>query len=112
MDSTSCVSGRSRRRHPGWRGRLVPEYGLQTTRGGGIDGGSPGATWRQAGLPTPRRSGGAPFLQRALAHRDVILAAIDTQVDIIFVRLSGLLRQCYGASFRPNTIRHFSTGMG
>ena len=63
--------------------------------------------WRADGLPTPRPKGGDLRSQRIEKYRDVILAAIDAQVDITLVELSKLLRKQHGASFAPSTIWRF-----
>ena len=63
--------------------------------------------WRADGLPTPRPKGGDLRSQRIEKYRDVILAAIDAQVDITLVELSELLRKQHGASFAPSTIWRF-----
>src|ERR1700736_6548 len=41
------------------------------------------------------------------AWRDVILAAIEAEVDITLVELAALLRSQYGASFAPSTVWRF-----
>ena len=41
------------------------------------------------------------------AYRDVVLAAIDTQVDITLVELADMLRREHGASFAPSTVWRF-----
>lgn len=45
--------------------------------------------------------------QRVEGYRDVILAAVDAQVDITLVELSELLQEQHGASFAPSTIWRF-----
>ncbi|NPD69645.1 transposase (plasmid) [Lichenicola cladoniae] len=63
--------------------------------------------WRTEGLTTPRPKGGDLRSQRIESYREVILAAIDAQVDITLVELSELLRERNGASFAPSTIWRF-----
>ena len=64
-------------------------------------------TWRTEGLPTPRPKGGDLRSQRIEGYREVILAAIEAQVDVTLVELSELLRERHGASFAPSTIWRF-----
>lgn len=63
--------------------------------------------WRTEGVPTPRPKGGDLRSQRIEGYREVILAAIDAQVDVTLVELSELLRDRHGASFAPSTIWRF-----
>lgn len=46
-------------------------------------------------------------LRRIEAHRDVILGAIEEQVDIMLVELAEMLRPEHGAVFAPSTIWRF-----
>ena len=59
--------------------------------------------WRTDGLPTPRPKGGDLRSQRIEGYREVILAAIDAQVDVTLAELSELLRERHGAPFAPRT---------
>ena len=63
--------------------------------------------WRESGTTSARRQGGDTRSQRIEAFRDVILAAIDTQVDITLVELAELLRAEHDAAFAPSTIWRF-----
>ena len=45
--------------------------------------------------------------RRNAHYRDVILAAIEAEVDITLVELAALLRSQYGASFAPSTVWRF-----
>ena len=58
-------------------------------------------------MPTPRPKGGDLRSQRIKKYRDVILAAVDAQVDITHVELSGLLHEQHGTSFAASTIWRF-----
>ena len=64
-------------------------------------------TWRTKGLPTPRPKSGGLGSQWIEGYRDVILAAIEAQVDVTLVELSELLRERHDASFAPSTIWRF-----
>ena len=63
--------------------------------------------WRKEELPTPRPKGCDLRSRRIEGYLEVILAAIDEQVDITLVELSALLRERHGASFAPSTIWRF-----
>ncbi len=63
--------------------------------------------WRTDGRPTPRSKGGDLRSERVERYREVILAAINAQVDITLVELSELLREEHGVSFAPSTIWRF-----
>lgn len=63
--------------------------------------------WRENGAKCAKRQGGDTRSQRIEAFRDVILAAIDTQVDITLVELTELLRAKHAAVFAPSTIWRF-----
>lgn len=63
--------------------------------------------WQADGRPTPRRKGGDLRSERVERYRDVILTAVDAQVDITLVELSELLREEHDASFAPSTIWRF-----
>lgn len=45
--------------------------------------------------------------RRIEAHRDIILAAVEEQVDITLVELAEMLRSQHGAVFAPSTIWRF-----
>ena len=51
--------------------------------------------------------GGDQRSQRIEAYRDVILGAIDAQVDITLVELADMLRQDHGANFASSTVWRF-----
>src|SRR6516225_7964024 len=51
--------------------------------------------------------GGDLRSHRIEAYRDVILAAIEAEVDITLVELAELLRSQHGASFAPSTVWRF-----
>ena len=55
----------------------------------------------------PRPKGGDLRSQRIERHRDVILAAVNAQVDITLVELATLLRDQHGVSVAPSTIWRF-----
>ena len=63
--------------------------------------------WRTDGVPTPRPKGGDLRSQRIEKYQDVILAAVEAQVDITLVELSELLHEQHGASFAASTIWRF-----
>ena len=60
--------------------------------------------WRAEGRRTALPQGGDLRSGRIEAYRDVILAAVDAQVDITLVELSDMLRHRHGASFAPSTV--------
>ncbi len=64
-------------------------------------------TWRMDGVATARPKGGDLRSQRIKRHRDVILAAVNAQVDITLVELATLLRDQHGVSVAPSTIWRF-----
>jgi len=53
--------------------------------------------------------GGDTRSHRIEAYRDVILAAIDAQVDITLVELADMLCREHGVSFAPSTVWRFVT---
>jgi hypothetical protein len=55
--------------------------------------------WREAGSSCAKRQGGDKRSHRIEAYSDVILIAIEKQVDITLVELAELLRQEHGAGF-------------
>lgn len=63
--------------------------------------------WRNTGSARARAQGGDKRSHRIEAFRDVILGAIDAQVDITLVELSDLLRREHGASFAASTVWRF-----
>lgn len=60
--------------------------------------------WRESGTARAKPQGGDKRSQRIEAYRDVILTAIESQVDITLVELAELLRAEHGALFAPSTI--------
>ena len=63
--------------------------------------------WRESGTVRARPQGGDKRSQRIEAYRDVILAAIESQVDITLVELAEMLRAEHGVLFAPSTIWRF-----
>ena len=63
--------------------------------------------WRTTGATRARPQGGDKRSHRIEAYRDVILAAVDAQVDITLVELADMLRHEHGASFAPSTVWRF-----
>lgn len=63
--------------------------------------------WRESGTTQARPQGGDKRSQRIEAYRDVILTAIESQVDITLVELAEMLRAEHGALFAPSTIWRF-----
>ena len=63
--------------------------------------------WRTTGAFSAKSKGGDQRSHRIEAHRTVILAAIDAQVDITLVELAELLRRDHRVSFAPSTIWRF-----
>ena len=63
--------------------------------------------WRETGAACAKRQGGDKRSQRIEAYRDVILAAIDQQVDVTLVELAELLRDQHGTVFATSTIWRF-----
>jgi transposase len=63
--------------------------------------------WRETGSVCAKRQGGDRRSHRIEAYRDVILSAIDKQVDITLVELADLLRREHGALFATSTIWRF-----
>ena len=60
--------------------------------------------WHATGAMCAKPRGGDLRSHRIEAYRDIILAAVEAQVDITLVELSQLLRDRHGASFAPSTI--------
>jgi len=63
--------------------------------------------WHDAGTTRAKPQGGDKRSRRIEAYREVILAAIEAQVDITLVELADLLRREHGAGFAPSTIWRF-----
>jgi transposase len=63
--------------------------------------------WRTTGTVCAKSQGGDKRSHRIEAYGDVILAAIEAQVDITLVELADLLRREHGASFAPSTVWRF-----
>lgn len=66
--------------------------------------------WRETGAARARQQGGDRRLHRIEAYRDIILTAIESQVDITLVELTALLREKHGASFAASTMWRFLDG--
>jgi transposase len=63
--------------------------------------------WHSEGRAAAMAMGGDLRSQRIEAYCDVILDAIDAEVDITLVELSAMLRREHGASFAPSTVWRF-----
>lgn len=63
--------------------------------------------WRESGATRAKPQGGDKRSQRIEAYHDVIMEAIDRQVDITLVELTELLRSEHNAAFAPSTIWRF-----
>jgi transposase len=63
--------------------------------------------WRVEGRVTALPQGGDLRSQHIEVYRDVILGAIDADVDITLVELSEVLRRKHEASFAPSTVWRF-----
>jgi transposase len=63
--------------------------------------------WRETGALRAKRQGGDRRSHRIEAYRDIILAAIEVQVDMTLVELTDLLREKHGVSFAASTIWRF-----
>lgn len=63
--------------------------------------------WRETGVTSAKPQGGDKRSHRVEAYRDIILMAVERQVDITLVELAGLLRREHGASFATSTIWRF-----
>jgi transposase len=63
--------------------------------------------WRETGVARAKQQGGDQRSRRIEAYRDIILAAIENQVDMTLVELTELLRDKHGASFAASTIWRF-----
>lgn len=60
--------------------------------------------WRSDGRVTALPQGGDLRSHHIEAYRDVILAAVEAEVDITLVEVAELLRTQHGASFAPSTV--------
>jgi len=63
--------------------------------------------WRSEGRVAALPQGGDLRSHHIEAYRDVILAAIEAEVDITLVELAELLSRQHGASFAPSTVWRF-----
>ncbi len=63
--------------------------------------------WRAEGRVTALPQGGDLRSHHIEAYRDVILAAIEAEVDVTLVELAELLRSRHGALFAPSTVWRF-----
>jgi transposase len=63
--------------------------------------------WRVHGRMTALPQGGDLRSHHIEAYRDVILAAIEAEVDITLVELAELLRSQHDAPFAPSTVWRF-----
>jgi transposase len=63
--------------------------------------------WRDSGTTCAKPQGGDRRSRRIEAYREVILAAIEQQVDITLVELAEVLRAEHGVAFAASTIWRF-----
>ena len=63
--------------------------------------------WRTTGVAGAKPKGGDTRSHRVEAFGDVILSAINAELDITLTELAGMLRQEHGASFARSTIWRF-----
>jgi len=63
--------------------------------------------WRDTGSICVKPQGGDRRSRRIEAYREVILAAVEQQVDITLVEITDMLRADHGASFSASTIWRF-----
>jgi transposase len=63
--------------------------------------------WRDTGSTRAKLQGCDMRSRRIEAYRDVILGAIEEQVDITLVEMAEMLRSEHGAFFAPSTIWRF-----
>lgn len=63
--------------------------------------------WHASGLIRAKPQGGDRRSHRIEAYRDIILAAIEAQVDITLVELADMLRREHDAAFAPSTVWRF-----
>jgi len=60
--------------------------------------------WRATGTTRAIPQGGDKRSHRIEAYREVILGAIEAQVDITLLELADMLRRDHGTSFAPSTV--------
>lgn len=63
--------------------------------------------WRDEGRTTALPQGGDLRSHHIEAYREVILAAVEAEVDITLVEIAALLRREHGTSFAPSTVWRF-----
>jgi transposase len=63
--------------------------------------------WRVEGRATALPQGGDLRSHHIEAYRDVILAAVEAEVDITLVEIAALLHREHGTSFAPSTVWRF-----
>lgn len=63
--------------------------------------------WRTTGTMRAKPQGGDKRSHLIEGYRDIILAAIEAQVDITLVELADMLRCTHGTFFAPSTIWRF-----
>jgi transposase len=63
--------------------------------------------WRETGSTRAKPQGGDMRSRRIEAYREVILGAIEEQVDITLVELAEMLRSKHEVVFAPSTIWRF-----
>ena len=63
--------------------------------------------WRVEGRAKALPQGGDLRSHHIEAYRDVILAALEAEVDVTLVELADLLRSQHGVSFAPSTVWRF-----
>jgi transposase len=63
--------------------------------------------WRATGVTRARPQGGDKRSHRIEAYQNVILAAVDAQVDVTLVELADMLRREHGVAFAPSTVWRF-----
>jgi transposase len=63
--------------------------------------------WHATGATSAKPQGGDKRSHRIEVHRDVILSAVEKQVDITLVELAELLRRDHDAAFAASTIWRF-----
>ncbi len=107
MDGTDAFPGSAGPSDRCRRWRHVPQCRRGAVRGGGVHGGPVAAHLADGRSGHCRPKGGDLRSQRIERHRDVILAAVNAQVDITLVELATLLRDQHGVSVAPSTIWRF-----
>lgn len=68
--------------------------------------------WRTTGVAIACPKGGDTRSHRIEAFRDVILAAIDAELDVTLTELADMLRQEHGVSFARSTLWRFLDRQG